>query len=49
MNFVLAALIMFGLIVAYCVGYRMGVRYCIRHLGPLEEAARALVRSRMQQ
>lgn len=29
-------------ILCYARGYKAGVRYCVKHLGPLEEAAREL-------
>jgi hypothetical protein len=42
MSFVLAALIMFGLIVAYGWGYRSGVASCERQLWPLLAAVKEL-------
>ena len=41
-NLTLACGIVVGLIVAYGVGYRNGVAYCVRALKPLEDAARDL-------
>ena len=41
-EFTLACAVVVGLIVAYALGYRNGVAYCVRELKPLEDAAKSL-------
>jgi len=43
-DFVIAVLILIGLLAAYRVGYHHGVAFCMRQLKPLEDAARELAR-----